>query len=367
MSPYLANALKRFFSHYLPVQKGLAPNTVLAYRDGLRLLLCYAADTHHKSVEELRVEDLDEPLVLAFLDHLETVRGCGAQTRNARLAAIRAFFAFLAREDPTLLPQAQTIRAVPRKRTEHPMMAYLEEPETQAVLGAVDGSARTGLRDQALTLVLYNTGARVSEIANLKTTDLRLDDAPQVKLLGKGRKQRGCPLWPETAQALREYLQQRTPKEPGTEQLFLNAHGLPLTRFGVRYIVRKYVAQAQQACPSLTGKRVSPHTLRHTTAMHLLRAGNDVNMVSYWLGHADISTTHVYVEIDMEMKRQMLQKTPPPAVPSVPPWRKAGILEWLQCLSKPLQLCGVHKQANKERATESRGEAAQLHITPSFT
>jgi len=358
MSPYLANPLKRFFSHYLPVQKGLAPNTVLAYRDGLRLLLCYAADTRKKSVEELRVEDLDESLVLAFLDHLETVRGCGGKTRNARLAAIRAFFAFLAREDPALLPHCQTIRGIPLKRTEHKTMAYLEEPETQAVLGAVDGSARTGLRDQALTLLLYNTGARVSEIVNLKTTDLRLDDAPQVPLLGKGRKQRSCPLWPETAQALRDYLQQRTPKEPGSEQLFLNAHGLPLTRFGVRYIVRKYVAQGQHGCPSLIGKRVSPHTLRHTTAMHLLRSGNDVNMVSYWLGHADINTTHVYVEIDMEMKRQMLQKAPPPAVPSAPPWRKPGILEWLKCLAKPRQLCGVHQQANKQGPPEPHGEAA---------
>jgi site-specific recombinase XerD len=301
------------------------------------------------------------------LDHLETVRGCCGKTRNARLAAIRAFFAFLAREDPTLLPHCQTIRSIPLKRTEHPMMAYLEEPETQAVLGAVDGSARTGLRDQALTLVLYNTGARVSEIVNLKATDLRLDDAPQVKLLGKGRKQRSCPLWPETAQILREYLQQRTPKEPGTEQLFLNAHGSPLTRFGVRYIVRKYVTQAQQACPSLTGKRVSPHTLRHTTAMHLLRSGNEVNMVSYWLGHADINTTHVYVEIDMEMKRQMLQKAPPPAVPATPPWRKPGILEWLKGLTKPLQLCGVHQPANKQGPPEPHGEATQLHIIPSFT
>ena len=354
MSPYLANPLKRFFSHYLPVQKGLAPNSVLAYRDGLRLLLCYAADTRHKSVEELRVEDLDEALVLAFLDHLEAVRGCCGKTRNARLAAIRGFFAFLAREDPTLLPHCQAIRGIPLKRTEHKAMAYLEEPETQAVLGAVDGSARIGLRDQALTLLLYNTGARVSEIVNVKTTDLRLDDAPQVQLLGKGRKQRSCPLWPETAQALRAYLQQRTPKEPGSEQLFRNAHGLPLTRFGIRYIVRKYVAQGQQVCPSLSGKRVSPHTLRHTTAMHLLRSGNDVNMVSYWLGHADINTTHVYVEIDMEMKRQMLQKAPPPAVNSVPPWRKPGILEWLKSLAKPLQLCGVHQQENQERSPKKQ-------------
>ncbi len=367
MSPYLANPLKRFFSHYLPVQRGLASNTVLAYRDALRLLLCYAADTRKKSVEELRVEDVDEPLVLAFLDHLETVRRCSGRTRNTRLAAIRTFFAFLAREDPALLPHCQTIRAIPLKRTEHKTMTYLEEPETQVVLDAVDGSARTGLRDQALMLLLYNTGARASEIVNLKTTDLRLDDAPQVKLLGKGRKHRSCPLWPETAQALRAYLQQRASQEPSVEPLFLNAHGLALTRFGLRYIVRKYVAQGQTACPSLTGKRVSPHTIRHTTAMHLLRSGNEVNMVSYWLGHADINTTHVYVEIDMEMKRQMLQKTPAPAVHHARPWRKPGILEWLTNLTRAPQLCGVRHQSNERNPPGPAEEQAQLHIIPNFT
>jgi site-specific recombinase XerD len=295
MNTPLANPVKRFFSNYLPVQKGLAANTIAAYRDTLKLLLCYAADTREKTVEELTVEALDEPLVLAFLDHLETARGCSARTRNARLAAIRAFFGFLARENPLLLPQCQTIRGIPLKRHEHKTMAYLEENETQAVLDAVVGTERTGVRDQALLLLLYNTGARVSEIANLKVGDLRLDDVPQVRLLGKGRKERGCPLWPETAEALRAYLQERAPRDPRCEQVFLNANGSPLTRFGIRHILHKHVVQAQIASPSLNNRRVSPHTLRHTTAMHLLRSGNDVNMVSYWLGHADINTTHVYV------------------------------------------------------------------------
>jgi integrase/recombinase XerD len=335
MSSCLAKPMKKFFSHYLPVQKGLAANTVIAYRDALKLLLCYAADMRKRSVEELSVEDLDEPLVLAYLDHLETVRGCCARTRNARLAAIRAFFAFLAREDPSWLPQCQIIRAIPMKRTEHKTMSYLEEKETQAVLDAVDGTSRMGPRDQALLLVLYNTGARVSEIVNLKASDLRLDDAPQIKLLGKGQKHRTCPLWPETAAALRAYLQQRVPRAPGCERLFLNAKGLPVTRFGIRHILRKHVVQAQGACSSLVEKHVSPHTLRHTTAMHLLRSGNEVNMVSYWLGHADINTTHVYVEIDMEMKRKMLERAPSPAVNPVAPWRQPGILDWLHRLASP--------------------------------
>jgi integrase/recombinase XerD len=348
MNTPLANPVKRFFSDYLPVQKGLAANTIAAYRDSLKLLLCYAADRRKKAVEELTVEDLDEPLVLAFLEHLESARGCSARTRNARLAAIRAFFGFLARENPLLLPQCQAIRAIPLKRHEHKTMTYLEENETQAVLDAVAGTARTGIRDQALLLVLYNTGARVSEIAHLKVDDLRLDDVPQVRLLGKGRKERSCPLWPETAEALRVYLQERTPRDPRCEQVFLNANGSPLTRFGIRHILRKHVARAQDACPSLTNKRVSPHTLRHTTAMHLLRSGNEVNMVSYWLGHADINTTHVYVEIDMEMKRRMLEKAPSPAVNRAAPWRQPAILDWLDSLTKSPRLCGANRGGTPE-------------------
>lgn len=213
-------------------------------------------------------------------------------------------------------------------------MTYLEEKETQAVLDAVDSTARMGLRDQALLLVLYNTGARVSEIVNLKASDLRLDDSPQVKLVGKGQKHRSCPLWPETAKALRTYLQERALRDPGCERVFLNASGLPLTRFGIRHILRKHVAQAQGVCVSLADKRVSPHTLRHTTAMHLLRSGNDINMVSYWLGHADINTTHVYVEVDMQMKRKMLEKASSPAVKRVAAWRQPRMLDWLKALTK---------------------------------
>ena len=232
MNTPLANPVKRFFSDYLPVQKGLAANTIAAYRDTLKLVLCYAADRRKKAVEELTVEDLDEPLVLAFLDHLETDRGCSARTRNARLAAIRAFFGFLARENPLLLPQCQAIRAIPLKRHEHKTMTYLEENETQAVLDAVAGTARTGIRDQALLLVLYNTGARVSEIVHLKVDDLRLDDVPQVRLLGKGRKDRSCPLWPETAEALALISKSVRPATLVASRSFSMPTALPLRALG---------------------------------------------------------------------------------------------------------------------------------------
>jgi len=209
------------------------------------------------------------------------------------------------------------------------------------LLNALDLYSRTGVRDKALLLLLYNTGARVSEIVQLKLADLRLDGAAQVKLLGKGKKYRSCPLWPETLQALHDYLKQRTPKDPAAQQLFLNANGSPVTRFGMRYIISQYAAKAQSQCPSLAAKTVTPHTLRHTTAMHLLRAGNDVNMVSYWLGHADINTTHTYLEIDMEMKRRMLQTTEAPVVKKPLPWQKPDILLWLNALAKAPQLCAV--------------------------
>jgi integrase/recombinase XerD len=342
MTSMLANFIKRFFSHYLPVQKGLAANTIMAYRDAIKLLLGFAADTLKKSVEELGVEDLDESLVLDFLDHVENKRGCSPRTRNARLAAIRALFGFMAREEPSRALHSQTIRTIPLKRTQHKTVDYLEEKEMQALLNAVNLDSRTGVRDKALLLLLYNTGARVSEIVELKVADLRLDGSAQVKLLGKGQKYRSCPLWPETVEALHDYLKQRTSKDPAAQQIFLNANGLPVTRFGVRYILAQYATAAKSPCPSIAAKAVTPHTIRHTTAMHLLRAGNDVNMISYWLGHANINTTHIYVEIDMEMKRRMIQKAGAPAVQKSLPWQKPDILQWLNALAKGPQLCGVN-------------------------
>jgi len=218
---------------------------------------------------------------------------------------------------------------------------YLEENEMQALLDAVDLKSRSGVRDEALILLLYNTGARASEIVGLKVADLRLKGNAQIKLLGKGNKYRSCPLWDETVEALDAYLNQRTAKDPADHQLFLNANGAPITRFGVRHIIGKYATTAKSQCPCIAAKTVTPHTIRHTTAMHLLRSGNDINMVSYWLGHADINTTHIYVEIDMEMKRQMLQKIGPPDVKKPLPWQKPNILQWLNSLAKPSQLCVV--------------------------
>jgi integrase/recombinase XerD len=342
MTHLLAPIMKRFFSHYLPVQKGLSIHTISAYRDAIKLLLCYGADSLKKSADQLMAEDITESFLLNFLDYVENKRVCTTRTRNARLAAIRSLFAFVAREEPVLLVQCQQVRSIPLKRTAHKTVEYLEEKELQAVLDSIDINSRTGVRDRALFMLLYNTGARVSEIVNLELADLRLADTAQINLLGKGRKPRSCPLWPETVTALQAYINRRRPNQMENQQLFLNANGDPITRFGIRHITRKYGMKAQLKRPSTTIKTVNPHTLRHTTAMHLLRSGNDINTISYWLGHADINTTHIYIELDMDMKRKMLEKTDAPKIRKKAPWQKPNILQWLDKLTHESVLCAVN-------------------------
>lgn len=342
MTHPVADFMQAFFSHYLPIQRGLSVNTVSSYRDATKLLLCYVADHLKKSVDVLDIEDITAVLVLGFLDHVQHQRGCSGKTRNARLAAIRCLFAFIGRQQPELLAQCRQIRAIPLKRTGPVRVDYLEEAELQALMDAVDLNTRTGVRDRALLLLLYNSGARVSEIVTLGLKDLRLNGSPQVDLQGKGNKHRACPLWPETVAALKDYLRVRRPQQSATRTLFLNANGVPITRFGIRYIIGKYAAIAAHQCPSIRTKTVTPHTLRHTTAMHLLRSGNDINMVSYWLGHADINTTHIYLEIDMEMKRRMIEKLDAPIIKERTPWHKPGVIEWLNTLGKEAGLCEVN-------------------------
>jgi integrase/recombinase XerD len=339
MNHLLAGFIKRFFSHYLPVQKGLSVNTILAYRDAIKLLLCYVADTVKIPVDKLTVEDITQIRVLGFLDECEQKRGCSPRTRNARLAAIRSLFDYISRQEPVLILHCGRIRAIAFKRAEHKMVGYLEEKEMQAVLNEIDVNSRTGVRDKALLMLMYNTGARVGEIVALELDDLRLEDSVQIRLQGKGGKERACPLWPETATVLKDYLHQRALKRPDTQRVFLNANDAPITRFGIRYITRKYGGQASPAVKA--AKPVNPHTIRHTSAMHLLRSGNDINMVSYWLGHADLNTTHIYVEIDMEMKRKMIAKAGAPKIGKKAPWQKPHVLQWLDKLAKEPQLCEV--------------------------
>lgn len=338
----LARFVQGFFHEYLAAQRGLSLNTILSYRDCLKLFLRFVSQQAGKPIDKLILEDFDDKSALAFLDSLEASRGNSTQTRNVRLAALRAFFRYVATQEPMLLARCQRICEIPTKRTEHKTIQYLEDNELNAVLESIDPNSRTGRRDYALILFLYNTGARVQEVVDLKIAALRLQAPYQVKLCGKGRKERPCPLWPETVTALQSYLDDRSPERPEVLSVFVNANGKPITRFGIRYIVRHYAAKAAKVCPSIKSKKVGPHTVRHTTATHLLQSGNDISVVKDWLGHADINTTHGYVEIDMKMKRKALEACQPPKSKTTrrrPKWMKPSILQWLDELSKRPALC----------------------------
>jgi len=340
----VADYMYSFFYQFLSDQKGLSSNSILAYRDAIKLLLCFAADSLKKAVDQLSIEDLDDKLILDFLHHLEIERKCSVKTRNVRLAAIRSFFDFISREEPELLQHCRRIRSIPLKQAEHKTVEYLEDDEVQAIFDSVDVNSRNGLRDKALFLFLYNTGARVQEVVDVKISDLHLDTPGKVNLLGKGKKQRACPIWPETVEAIENYIKHREPDDPDEQHLFLNAHGKSITRFGIRHIIKKYTGKASQECSSLNDKKVGPHTFRHSTAMHLIQSGNDINMVKLWLGHADINTTHMYTDISMDLKRKILDSCQAPTSDlksKTKKWLEPNILKWLKELSKGSQLCGV--------------------------
>jgi site-specific recombinase XerD len=328
---YLSHYIRLFLIQFLPDVRGLSENTILAYRDALKLLLQYCADNLKIKIDQLPCDQIDDEIVRKFLDHLEQHRGCTARTRNARLAALKTFFYYLGYEVPQCLENSQKINAIPQKKTAHKMIDYLDPDELKAIMDSIDAaSRRNGIRDQALFLLMHNTGARVQEIVDIKLNDLRLDAASQIKLTGKGKKQRVCPLWEDTIEAVKAYISVRKPKQQDDNHLFLNDRGESITRFGIRYIIKKYTDKAIKQKPSLKQKKVSPHTFRHTTAMHLLQAGNELNVVGLWLGHASLNTTHLYVEINMEMKKEILSKARPPKLKrEVKKWQRPKILEWL--------------------------------------
>ncbi len=332
----LATFVRGFFAQHLVEQRGLSPNTVLAYRDSLKLFLGFVAGARRKDCTELALEQLTDETLRHFLQHLERDRRNGVATRNARLAAIHAFFAYVAGTEPRHMVQARSILAVPFKRTAHRVPRYLERDEVQAIFRVIGRGDPTGLRDDALLRVLYNTGMRAQELVDLNVSHVRFSRPFTVTILGKGRKERVCPLWRETMAVLKDYLAPRTTPATATEPLFLNVHGARLTRFGVRYIVAHRVGEAAGAHPSLQTRRVTPHTWRHTTAMHLLQSNVDLAMIRSWLGHSSIETTNTYVEIDLEMKRKTLQSCErliPKSAKPLRSWQaKPDVLAWLATL-----------------------------------
>ena len=302
-SALLGPWVRRFLLEHLIVERNLSRQTQLSYRDTLRLLLPFVAGQCHQSLDRLTLEQVSAEYVRAFLQYVEQVRHCTSATRNQRLAAIRALAGFVAEHSPEHIAWCGEIRRIPFKKTVQPGVPYLEKPEMDALLRAPDRDTNQGRRDYALLLFLYNSGARASEAAQLTIANLDLAQ-PAVRLLGKGNKVRYCPLWPTTAQTLSPLVAERTPTQP----VFLNRCGRPITRFGIHTLLKRCAHKAAAEIPSLESKRVSPHTVRHTTAVFLLRAGVDINTIRAWLGHASINTTHIYAEFDLEMKAKALAK-----------------------------------------------------------
>ena len=326
--------VRRFLLEHLVGERNLARNTQRSYRDTLALLIPFIADKVHKQVDQLDVGHLSAEYVRQFLQYLEETRRCSMATRNQRLSVIHALGHFIGQRAPEHIEWCGQIQSVPFKRTAKTSITYLEKPEMDALLAAPDRSSEQGRRDYTLLLFLYNTGARADEAAQLSVGDLRLTpprmDDSSVQIRGKGNKLRLCPLWPHTAQELGDLVVGRAP----TEQVFMNRCGRPLTRFGIHAMVKRYAERVSAKMPALAAKSVSPHSIRHTSATHLLRAGVDVNTIRAWLGHVSTDTTNVYAETDLEMKAKALALCEVKGV-SKPNkrWRQdAGLMAFLKSL-----------------------------------
>jgi integrase/recombinase XerD len=303
----LGSLLESFFQQRLRTQRRASPATVVAYRDALKLLLVYASERSGKRPGQLSVPDLDRPIVMGFLDHIEMVRRVSVRTRNARLTAIRSFFHHVAFEDPAALGVVQRILSIPGKRTVQPILNHLSRTQLRALLDIPDRRTSIGRRDYALLLFLGETGARVSEAIGVNAADLQLDAVPQVLLRGKGSKERLLPIKKATAAVLKMLRGERGLGPRDHSPLFVTRCGERLTRFGVTHLVRRCVATAKRNDRSLAELRVSPHTFRHTAAMAMLQSGVDLSVIRSWLGHVSLDTTHHYMEADTEMKRRALE------------------------------------------------------------
>jgi integrase/recombinase XerD len=320
-SHLLGPFVRRFLLEDVVADRNLTLNTQRSYRDSIRLLLRFLHERHGTDPTRVTVEQLTAAVVRTFLAHLEEQRGNSVSTRNQRLAAIHSLFRFIAGQVPELVDHAAQIHAIPLRRSAPPAMAYLDKPEIDALLAVPDRRRAQGQRDYSLLLFLYNTGARASEAAELTIDAVTLDSAASVRFLGKGRKTRTCPLWPHTSRVLRQLLGARLDGPPDAS-VFRNVRNKPITRFGIHTLVARTVAKAAVTVRSLRNKRVSPHTIRHTTAVHLLRAGVDINTIRAWLGHVSLETTNRYAEIDLEMKAKALETCAIDNPDRTPAWRK---------------------------------------------
>lgn len=304
MTP-IAPHITAFLRDRLAVERMASANTCATYAYAFQLLFEFASKKLKVSPSDLCLEQLDAPLILAFLAHLENERGCCPSTRNARLTAIKSFFGYIQYRVPSSLEQVRAVLAIPIKKTQSRLVSYLSVEEMESLLNAPDPSTRDGIRDRGMLQTALDAGLRVSELVHLRLADLTFHPTASVLVRGKGRRERQLPLYKETARTLRAWLAVRG--EAPTPELFLNARHLSLTRSGFEYILAKHVAKAAEKCPSLTKKRVSPHVLRHSCAMTVLQATKDLRKVSLWLGHAQIQTTEVYLRADPTEKLETIE------------------------------------------------------------
>lgn len=308
----LGPSLERFFREYLTSLRGLSLQTIRSYRDALVVYLQYLAAQAGKDVIEIDIIDITMDRTIGFLSHLESVRKNSLSTRNSRLAALHTFVRFLSAEHPEHMGELQRILSLPFKRgARSKPINYLETGEMAAVLESIDKRTPDGVRDYTLFALMYNTGARVQEILSLRICDVRLDPPYQVRLQGKGGKSRICPLWSQTTLLLQKLIAATSSSQSAKNPeafIFRNSRGMPLTRFGVRYLLKKYGSLASSKVSTLEEKHLHPHVIRHTTAMHLLKAGVDFATISQWLGHASLNTTMRYARSDLDTKRAVLSK-----------------------------------------------------------
>jgi len=311
MTP-LATHVSVFLRERLPLERRASERTCDTYALALRLFFAFAARRLKVRPSALALEQLDAPLVLAFLAHLETERHNSPATRNVRLAAIRTFMRFIEYREPSALAQIQRIRAIPMKRADTRLVGYLNREEMQALLDAPVPDTRDGIRDRAMLHLAYSAGLRVSELVGLRLDNLAFDPRLSIHVLGKGRRERALPLWQETAKAVRAWLAIRPPGQ--APEVFLNARGAAMTRSGFEYILDKHLRAARQHCPSLTAKRVSPHVIRHSCAMMILQSTGDIRKVALWLGHASTQTTEMYLRADTTTLLEVMNGTTPPTL-----------------------------------------------------
>jgi integrase/recombinase XerD len=310
--------IRRYLLEHMINDRNLSRNTQASYRDTLKLLLPFLSAEKRLAIDHLAIEDLSSGIVRQFLDHLENRRHCCGATRNLRLAAIHSLAKFIGMQSPEHLAWCAEVRSVPYKKTTQKVVSYLDKREMDALLKVPNRRTRQGWRDYALLLFLYNTGARAHEAAGLCVADLTFGGSVAARILGKGNKERACPLWPQTVAALKPLLLGLRSSDP----VFRGRRNEPLTRFGIYSVVKVVARRASTVVDSLKEKQISPHTIRHTCAVHLLRGGVDINTIRAWLGHVSLDTTNIYAEVDIEMKAKALSHCEIDVGPTPKRWRR---------------------------------------------